>query len=205
MVPSGRSVRAAAACAFWRGTGADQALPVSFSVSGESVPGRDVRHFPHWNAVLEFSVAQTGHSIARAEPTSAVASNYDLNGVENKGSSRSQMRFFGDSRDQSIERAPFDQLHGKRVDTVAFFHRIQRHDIWMIECRDRASFALKAREALRIAGHIRRQDLKGHCAAEVGIRGGTPLPSRLHRWRRRSDNARACGRPDQASQLASSE
>src|SRR6266852_9479765 len=46
-------------------------------------------------------------------------------------------------RDQPIQRLPLDQFHGEKVDAVGFFHRVQRYNIRMVECGDRASLALE--------------------------------------------------------------
>src|SRR5580704_13750377 len=73
--------------------------------------------------------------------------------------------------DQAIEWLPFEQLHGEKVDAVALFHGIERHDIRMIECGDGASLALEASETFGIARDVGRQDLKRNFATERGVGG----------------------------------
>ena len=45
----------------------------------------------------------------------------------------------------------------------------------MVQRGDGASLALEASETFRIAGHVRRQDLKRHVAAELGVSGAVHL------------------------------
>src|ERR1700732_874777 len=72
-------------------------------------------------------------------------------------------------RDQPIQRLSLDQFHGEKVAAVGFVHRIQRYNIRMVECGDRASLALEPGQSFGIAGNIRRQDLERYVAPQLRI------------------------------------
>src|SRR5512135_2738398 len=69
-----------------------------------------------------------------------------------------------------FKRVPLDQFHGEKVDAVILLHRVQRYNIWMVECGDSASLALEAGQALGVVSHLPWQDLKRHIAPELRVR-----------------------------------
>src|SRR6266436_8669227 len=77
--------------------------------------------------------------------------------------------------DQAIEWLPLDQFHGEKVDAVAFFHGVHRHDVGMIESGYGASLAMEPNEAFRILRHLSGQNFDCHVAPQPGISGAVHL------------------------------
>ena len=57
-----------------------------------------------------------------------------------------------------------------------FFYRKDRDDVGVVEGGDGTSFALEAREAVGIVGHLSRQHLESHVTAELRVIGAIHLP-----------------------------
>jgi len=57
------------------------------------------------------------------------------------------------------------------MDAVGFFNRVESYDIGVIPGSDGAGLALEAGEAVRVAGHVGRQDLERDFTAELGVGG----------------------------------
>ena len=74
-----------------------------------------------------------------------------------------------------VERLPFHQLHGEEVHAIGFFDGINRDDMRVVERREGASFTLEAREALRVARHVRRKNLQRDFAPELRVGGAIHL------------------------------
>ena len=68
-----------------------------------------------------------------------------------------------------------DQLHREEVDAVGLLDGVHRHDVRVVEGRDRARFLLEACEAVGVAGHRRGQHLKGHLTPEPRVGGAIDL------------------------------
>jgi hypothetical protein len=56
-----------------------------------------------------------------------------------------------------------------------FLHRVNRHDVGVIERGHRLGLALEAAAALGIGGQVAGQNLQGHVALELGVLGNEHL------------------------------
>ena len=74
---------------------------------------------------------------------------------------------------RSIEGLPFDQLHRQEVDAVGLLDRVHADHSRVVEGGEHRRLAPEAVEPLRVRGHLGRQDLERHLAAELGV-GGAP-------------------------------
>ena len=78
-------------------------------------------------------------------------------------------------RDQRVERAPLDELHGQEVGAIVVFHGIDRDDVGMIQRGGGARLLLEAAEALLIGADLRGQHLDGDLTTEARIAGAIDL------------------------------
>ena len=69
-----------------------------------------------------------------------------------------------------------DQLHHQRGAVGCFFEAVDRRDVGVVEGRQHFGFALKARQAVRIARHRRGQHLDRHLAFQIRVGGLIDLP-----------------------------
>ena len=76
---------------------------------------------------------------------------------------------------QPIERLPSTSSIVRKWTPSALLDRMDRDDVRVVERRDGAGLSLKAREPIRIAGQIGRQDLERDIAAEPRIAGAIHL------------------------------
>jgi hypothetical protein len=58
---------------------------------------------------------------------------------------------------QLLQRLAFEVFHGDEGLAVLFAYIVDGADIWVIQCRGGFGFTLKARQSLRIPGHISRE------------------------------------------------
>src|SRR5271163_2762761 len=75
------------------------------------------------------------------------------------------------SGDQAVERLTFHQLHGEKVDAVAFLDRIDGDDVGMVELGKGLRLAAKAPQSLGILRHLSRQYFERYIAAELRVGG----------------------------------
>src|SRR5215471_21294852 len=86
--------------------------------------------------------------------------------------SRDRQRFIDGNcptRDPLREILTLDKLHYQRVDATAVLKTMNMGDVRMIQCSQRARFALKAREPLGVARERFGQDLDRDEAIELDI------------------------------------
>jgi len=79
------------------------------------------------------------------------------------------------ARDQLAERCAVDVLHGDQADTADLLHRVDRHDVRVRQGGDRSRLLLEARQAGRVRGELRRQDLDGDATTEALVLGQIDL------------------------------
>ena len=165
--------------------------------------GRHVRRGPHHDARLRLVErrhgllvsGETAHLLGEAEVEHLhppVARDHDVGGLQvamddplavrvrdrvrhghrNVHGSRDGPPFGWNGRRQ---RLPIDKLHGQEVNALAFLYGIERHHIGVIECGDRARFAMEPGQPVAIGRQVRGQDLQGDIAAEPGVFGPIDL------------------------------
>ena len=61
------------------------------------------------------------------------------------------------------------ELEHEAAHPVRLFQPVNRADVWVIESRQQACFALEARQPLRIVRKGARKDLDCHCAPELRV------------------------------------
>jgi hypothetical protein len=66
---------------------------------------------------------------------------------------------------------PVDELHHEEADAVDLLDREQGDDVRVIEAGDAARLAFEPRQAVRIGGERRRQDLDRDLPSEPGVAG----------------------------------
>ena len=69
------------------------------------------------------------------------------------------------------EGRPFDELHDERHAAVGFFEAVYRGDIRVVQRRQDLGLATKARQAIGIRGHRRRENLDRDGALQAAVRG----------------------------------
>ena len=79
---------------------------------------------------------------------------------------RDRQRSLGDDE---VERPALDELHGQEVDAARLLHRVDRHDVRVVQRGHRAGLALESLEPFRARRHLRRQHLESHVAAELRV------------------------------------
>ena len=74
-------------------------------------------------------------------------------------------------RNELIQGAPVNELHREEMNAVDLLCRIERGDVRVIECRSGPRLSVKPHHAVRIRGHVRRQNLERDLPAEPGVGG----------------------------------
>ena len=68
-----------------------------------------------------------------------------------------------------------DQLHRDEVNALGLFHRVQRHDVGVVQSGNGAGFPLETGPPVRIFGHLGRQHLQGDLSVQPGVLGDVDL------------------------------
>jgi hypothetical protein len=74
--------------------------------------------------------------------------------------------------DDAVERLALDELHRQEVDAVGLLDRVDGDDALVVEGGEGLRLSPEAFQPLGARGHLRRQHLERHVAAELGV-GGT--------------------------------
>ena len=67
------------------------------------------------------------------------------------------------------QRGAADELHDERHSGARIFHAVDRRDVRMVQRREQLRFAMKARQALRVAGDFRQQHFDRDVAVELRV------------------------------------
>lgn len=78
-------------------------------------------------------------------------------------------------RNHLIERLAFDELHGQKMDAIAFFDGKNGDDVRVIQRSDDARFALETSQAVGIVRHFGGQDFESYVALKLGVGGAVDL------------------------------
>ena len=79
------------------------------------------------------------------------------------------------ARDPRRQVVAVDQFHDQGGEVRCLLEAVDRRDVRMVESREHFGFALKAREAIRIAGHRGRQHLDRHRPLQIAVGGAIDL------------------------------
>ena len=80
------------------------------------------------------------------------------------------------ARDQFRQRAAVDQLHGQEHSAVHVFNGMDGDDVRVVEGCDGTSLAFEALPALGIGRRLRREELEGDVALQLGVARPIHLP-----------------------------
>src|SRR5580700_7171177 len=78
--------------------------------------------------------------------------------------------------DEPVKRLTLDELHRQKVDAVAFLHRVDGDNVWMVELGKGLRLTTKTREPLGVMRHFGGQHFERYVAAEFRIGGAIHLP-----------------------------
>ena len=67
------------------------------------------------------------------------------------------------------ERLAFDVLHDEELDTVFFAYVMEGTNVWVVQARDSAGFALEALSQLRVGGEVARQHFDRNGSLETAV------------------------------------